>query len=160
MKNKTFDDKDFKTACKMVSRSFDSLSELHDSGICPPKKARASGGGRKKAAQEARESLFSYFDDIRCSLKGRFPKRMLKLEAKPVYSDWIRDHPILGNERPLKFGNHWIKDWESEYNISLRKPNKRCSISKRIEKSVWKVTSKMSGWCVIILFGSITSFHP
>ena len=38
MKNKTFDDKDFKTVCKMASSAFDSLSELHDSGICLPKK--------------------------------------------------------------------------------------------------------------------------
>ena len=117
----------------MASRAFDSLSALHDSGICPPKKARASGGGRKETAPEARESLFGYFDDI-CSLKGRFPKRLLKLKANQLYSEWIRDHPILGNERPLKFGNHWIKDWESEYNISLRKPNKHCSISQEDRK--------------------------
>ena len=31
---------------------------------------------------------------------------------------------LLENEKPLKFGDEWIKDWESEFNISLRKPNK------------------------------------
>ena len=48
MKDKKFEDKNFKMACKIASRSFESLTELSDSGMCPPKKSRAMGGGRKK----------------------------------------------------------------------------------------------------------------
>ena len=129
MKDIKFEDKNFKMACKIASRSFESLTELTDSGACPPKKSRAMGGGRKKSAPDVREALFTYFVDIRGSLKGRFPKRLLTLKARQLYSDWITQNSLQENERPLKFGNQWVKEWECEYNISLRKTNKRFSIS-------------------------------
>ena len=50
-------------------------------------------------------------------------------------------------ENLLRFGRQWIKEWEDEYGVSLRKPNKRFSIKKedlvtRIEdylQNVWTV---------------------
>ena len=113
MKDIKFEDKNFKMACKIASRSFESLTELSDS--------RAMSGGRKKSAPDVREALFTYFVDIRGSLKARFPKRLLTLKARQLYSDWITQNPLQENERPLKFGNQWVKEWECEYNISLRK---------------------------------------
>ena len=110
MKDIKFEDKNFKMACKIASRSFESLTELSDSGVCPPKKSRAMGGGRKKSAPDVRGALFTYFVDIRGSLKGRFPKRLLTLKARKLYSDWITQNPLQENERPLKFGNQLVKE--------------------------------------------------
>ena len=90
---------------------------------------RASGGGRKKNVPEVREALFSYFVDVRESMKGRLPKLLLRLKAKQLYSEQLRKNPLAEGEKSLKFGNRWIQMWEQEYNISLRRPNKRCSIS-------------------------------
>ena len=53
----------------------------------------------------------------------------------------------METEHRLKFGNQWIKDWEKEYGLSFRKPNKRFAIKKedlviRLEdylKNVWTV---------------------
>ena len=59
MKDRKSNDDELKAACKFATRSFEHLSELNDSGVCPPKKMRASGGGRKKNAPEVREALFS-----------------------------------------------------------------------------------------------------
>ena len=122
MKDIKFEDKTLIWLVKLLR------AELSDSGVCPPKKSRAMGGSRKKSAPDVREALFTYFVDIRGSLKGRFPKRLLTLKARQLYSDWIKRNPLQENERPLKFGNQWVKEWECEY-ISLRKPNKRFRIS-------------------------------
>lgn len=104
------------------------------------------GGGRKSKSPEVREALFSWFIDVRESLKGRLPRRMFKLKANALYEEWLRDNPTPESER-LKFGNQWIKMWQNEYGISLRKPNKRYSIKKedlveRLQdylKNVWTI---------------------
>ena len=56
-------------------------------------------------------------------------KRMLKLKAQTPYSEWLTQINVEP-EHLLKFGNQWIKDWEKEYGLSLRKPNKRFAIKK------------------------------
>ena len=80
-------------------------------------------------------------------MKGRLLKRLLRLEAKQLYNEWLRENPLTEGEKPLKFGNQWIQMWEQEYNIGLRRLNKRCTISiedrkTRIEdyfQNVWSV---------------------
>ena len=52
MKDIKFEDKNFKMACKIASRSFESLTEL-------------MGGGRKNSVPDVREAIFAYFVDIR-----------------------------------------------------------------------------------------------
>ena len=54
---------------------------------------------------------------------------MFKVKANELYDEWLRENSTPESER-LKFGNQWIKMWEKEYGISLRKPNKRYSIKK------------------------------
>ena len=49
----------------------------------------------------------------------------------------MKDNPTPVEEQ-LKFSKHWIRDWEKEYGVSLRKPNKRYPISK--EDCVIQVT--------------------
>ena len=74
------------------------------------------------------------------------PKRLFKLKAKELYAEWLIHNPTEP-ENQLRFGSQWIKEWEDEYGVSLRKPNKRFSIKKedlvtRIEdylQNVWTV---------------------
>ena len=120
MKNRKSNDDEFKAACKFATLSFEHLSELSDSSVCRPKIMRGSGGNRKKNASEVKEALFSYYVDVRESMKGRFPKRLIKLKAKQLYSEWLRENQLVAGEKPLKFGNLWIQMWEQECNISLR----------------------------------------
>ena len=51
------------------------------------------------------------------------------MKANQLYEDWLTQNPVPENER-LKFSNQWIKEWQKEYGISLRKPNKKYSIKK------------------------------
>ena len=74
---------------------------------------------------EVRQALLTWFVDVRESLKGRLSRTMLKLKANELYDEWVRENPTPEYER-LKFRNQW----EEEYDISLRKPDKRYSIKK------------------------------
>ena len=74
---------------------------------------------------EVRQALLTWFVDVRESLKGCLSRTMLKLKANELYDEWVRENPTPEYER-LKFRNQW----EEEYDISLRKPDKRYSIKK------------------------------
>ena len=62
-------------------------------------------------------------------MKGRLLRRLFKLKAQQLYTEWLVQNPIPENEK-LKFSNKWIKSWENQYGVSLRRPNKRYSIKK------------------------------
>ena len=109
MKDRKSTDNELKAARKFATRSFERLSELNDSSACPPKKIRASSRGRKKNAPEVTEALFSYFVDVRKTMKGRLSKRLLRLKAKQLYSEWLCENSLVEGEKPLKFGNRWIQ---------------------------------------------------
>ena len=105
------------------------MENLRDPSSCPPKKSRGAGAGRKVKAPEVRVALFHWFVDVRESLKGRLPRRLFKLKAQQLYADWLVQNPVPENKK-LKFSNKWIKLWENEYGVSLKRPNKRYSIKR------------------------------
>ena len=67
---------------------------------------------------------------MRTSLKARLPRTLFKLKAKTFYEDWLLQNAGTPDEEKLQFSNQWIKGRETEYGVSLRKPNKRYSISR------------------------------
>ena len=75
---------------------------------------------------EVREAMFQWFIDVGESLKGRLPMKMFYSKCVQVYSECLtqQSEPIPEKEQ-LKFSKHWIQDLMKEYNVSLRKPNKR-----------------------------------
>ena len=119
-------DPQFEKVVKLASRCYNDIDNLHDPALCLAKNTRASGAGRKPKAPEIREALFSWFIDVRETLKGRLPRR---LKAQQLYTDWLAQNPVPLSDQ-LKFGNTWIQGWEEEYGVSLRKPKKRYSIKK------------------------------
>ena len=62
-------------------------------------------------------------------MKRRLFRRLLKLKARKLYEDWLVQNPVPEKDQ-LKFSNKWIRSWETEYGVSLKKPNKRYSIKK------------------------------
>ena len=68
---------DFQRTIKVATRAFESIADLRDYASRPVKKARFSGGGRKRKAPEIRSALFSWFVNVGEVLKGRLPKRLL-----------------------------------------------------------------------------------
>ena len=65
------DDHNFCKAVKLATRCYNEIEQLRDPSTCAPAKKGAIGGGRKSKAPEVREALFSWFVDVRESLKGR-----------------------------------------------------------------------------------------
>ena len=53
------------------------------------------------------------------------PQRIFKMKVNQLYEEWLTQNPVPENEK-LKFSNQW----QQEYGISLRKPNKKYSIKK------------------------------
>ena len=82
-------------------------------------------------APDVRDALFEWFIDVRNVLKGRLPINMFITKANELYLNWLKQQPepIL-EENKLKFTRQWIKGWMKEYQVSLKKPNKRFAIKK------------------------------
>ena len=127
--NASNDDPDLEKATKLASHCYNDLERLRDTSSCPPKKSRETGAGRKVKVQEVRVALFNWFVDVRKSLKRRLPRPLFKLKAQQLYGDWVVQNPTPEDQR-LKFTNKWIKQWENECGLSLKKTSKRFSIKK------------------------------
>ena len=78
-----------------------------------------------------RGALFHWFVDLRESLKESLPHRLFKLKARQLYAEWLIQNPIPVKDQ-LKFSNKWIKSWENQYVVSLRRPKKRYSIQRDV----------------------------
>ena len=126
MKNYKGRDPEFLKALSFARRCYNDFVNSKFSDEPPQKRFRAVGGGRKIQAPEVREALFFWFIDIRGTLKGRLPKKILIVKAKELYQDWLKQQPVaIDPEKQLKFTDCWIYAWMKEYEISLQKPNKR-----------------------------------
>ena len=137
LKAKLAHDMDFRKAHSFAQRCFNQFEKAPQLEPIPNKRFRAPGGGRKARAPEVRDALFEWFIDIRGSLKGRLPKKLLIAKAKSLYENWLRQQvEEIPEDKKLKFGNHWVMDWMKEYGVSLKKPNKRYAIAQadRIER--------------------------
>ena len=139
-----------KNAVKLRKRCYDQQMRNQLEIVEPPAKSKFCnpGGGRKVTAPEVREALYDWFIDVRGSLKARLPRSLFKTQAKFFYDSWwSQQSEEVEEQPPLTFSNKWIKGWMAEYNVSLRKPNKRFQIkqSDREErvyeyvKNVWTI---------------------
>ena len=56
---------------------------------------------------------------------------MFRSKCRQVYDEWLKQQlePVPVQDQ-LKFSKHWIQDWMKQYNVSLRKPNKKNTIKK------------------------------
>ena len=81
-------------------------------------------------------------------LKERLQKKIFLAKAESLYLEYCKWKLEEGVEpEKLTFSNHWLKDWRKEYQISIKKPNKRFLINastrkKRVAdflKNIWIV---------------------
>ena len=150
LKDLKHNDPQLTKALKLGKRCLDQALKAENDISEPPtkKRYRQSGGGRKVVAPSVREALYDWFIDIRGSLKARLPRSLFKAQAKFFYDHWLEQQSDeIKNQPELVFSNKWIKGWMTEYNVSLRKPNKRYQIKQddrkeRISeyiKNIWRV---------------------
>ena len=149
LNDKRCDTADFKSATKFVSRCLEKLvrdefdaEENRRSG-----KFRVLGAGKPRYAVEVRQALFSFFIDVRTSLKERSPRSILTSKAKQIYSEYCyikRQGGEVADQ--LKFTNRWLNEWCKEYRISLKHPKERFSISNADRKRRMNVWATRYWW--------------
>ena len=150
MKDEKSDTSDYKSCIKLVGRCEELLKNgsFNIEGNAIGTKFRIQGAGAPKKFPSVRKELFEFFIDIRSSLKARLPKKIFLAKARSIYEnycEWQRQEGI--EPEKLSFSNRWLKEWCKEYQISMKKPNKRFSISaearkKRVTdflKNIWTV---------------------
>ena len=136
-KNATNNDSEFKSAKSFVSRCLTKFEngQFNIEGNDGAKRYRLLGAGPPRKAVELRESLFDFFIDIRYSLKGRLSVYLLKLKAEELYATYRQLKQEAGEvPEDIVICKQWISNWAKEYNVSLRHPNKRYSISGEARK--------------------------
>ena len=107
----------------------------------PKKQERVVQAENRKILKSERH-FFSWFIDVRETLKELLPLRLFKLKAQQQHTDWLTQNPVPLSDQ-LKFGNTLIQGWEEEYGVSLRKPNKWYSTKKKTQWNLLQTISKM-----------------
>jgi hypothetical protein len=130
-------DPKFRAATKFVKRCHDGHVQDHWKAIKSTKSRRKiSGSGSHPRLPELRLALFSWFVDVRTGLRGRLPRAALVAKAKAMYSDYVafsQQHNTTIEK--LSFSKSWVKGWEQQFQISLKKPNKTFKLSFEVRKS-------------------------
>ena len=89
------DDLEFCKAIKLASQCFNEIEQLRNPPTCAPTKKRALGRGRKSKAMEVRQALFTWFVNVRESLKGCLPHTMFKLKVNELYDEHLLKTKLL-----------------------------------------------------------------
>ena len=88
------------------------------------------------------------------------PKKIFLAKAKSLYRDyceWKREECVKPEK--LSFSNRWLKDWCKEYQISIKKPNKRIFITASARKK--RITNFLKNiWTVRYTFTKLYGVDP
>ena len=81
-----------------------------------------------------REQLFSWFCGVRGRIKGRLPMQVLRSKAMALRMQCLVAATSQGVRAvvPKIEGSNWLWRWRKTYNVSLRQPNKRWKVPRRI----------------------------
>lgn len=87
--------------------------------------------GRPFKAGPLREQLFAWFTDIRASIKGRLPTRVVMNMALQLRSQYVGEMLSRGLvAKPPKVDAMWLWRWKKQYEVSFRLPNRRYKVSR------------------------------
>ena len=131
------DSADFLNACKFVNQCVDleKKGKFDIEGNCSKKHFRVAGAGPPTKAVEVRNSLFEYFIDVRTALKGRLPKKLFLAKAKELLQSYNEERRKRREDpETILFSNRWLKGWCKQFHVSMKRPNKRFSITQEKRK--------------------------
>ena len=91
-------------------------------------------GAHLVKAPVLREQLFAWFAGVRGRIKGRLPMQVLMSKAMSLRLQCMVAAIKLGHKAsvPKLVGTSWLWKWRKDYNVSLRKPNKRWKVPRRV----------------------------
>jgi len=99
--------------------------------------------------------LFEWFCSIKRSVKGRVTPAYVLRRAKLLNEAYITAHLKQGLQADAPVMNHqWLQRWRFEYNISLRKPNRKWKIPRAILEdrleTMWLNVVRVRAMCKLI----------
>ncbi|MCP4245229.1 MAG: hypothetical protein GY772_32230, partial [bacterium] len=100
------------------------------------KRKRSAAGlglGRPPLAPAMRQDLFRWFCQLRGSVKGRIPLKLLRAQAERCRENYLAAclRSRVSRRAPL-ITAAWLRSFREECRISLRLPNKRWKVSRRV----------------------------
>ena len=90
--------------------------------------------GRPFKAPALRQRLFDWFCELRKIVLGRLPVRCLRRQAVKLRTEYIAECLRRGVEpdAPKTITNQWLRRWRLEHSVSLRRPNRRWKVPRRV----------------------------
>ena len=101
------------------------------------KRLKTDQGSHRKKAPGVRQELFAWFSVLRHSIDYkvfvRFPPKLLDLKAKELVNLYCAECLKNGvRPNPPQVTSGWLKGWQCEYRVSLRKPNRKFKVPRRV----------------------------
>ena len=103
-----------------------------------------------------RTELFEWFSVMRHSVKTRIPAKVLEVKAKQVTQDYVTACLLNGSKpEPPTINAKWLKRWQMEYGVSLRKPNRKYKVPKKVLEDrlqiFWKNIARLRAAAIKLL---------
>lgn len=88
--------------------------------------------GRPEKGLAVSQALFAWFVDIRGSIAGRMPIKVMLAKARMLLVDYVARMLSIGSVPVIPSLTHcWLYRWKKRYGVSFRKPNRRYKLSRR-----------------------------
>ena len=74
-----------------------------------------------------RETLYDWFLSVRSAVATRIPPKVVRMKADALATSLVQEMGRTGEflQIPKIDESGWLRRWKRDYNVSLRKPNKR-----------------------------------
>ena len=103
-----------------------------------------------------RELLFQWFCKLRGAIKGRLPLKLLEGKAMALRQEYIRESLSRGVHASVpSICPKWLYIFRKKYNISLRRPNRRWKVPRKVLLSrlrcMWLNTIRVRALALLLL---------
>ena len=89
-------------------------------------------------------------------MKTRIPAKVLEVKAKQITQDYVTASLLNGiKPDPPTINAKWLKRWQMEYAVSLRKPNRKYKVPKKVLEDrlqiFWKNIARLRAAAIKLL---------
>jgi hypothetical protein len=109
------------------------------------RRRKRGGQGRPEKAPMVKEFLCKWFCAERRSIRGRIPPSLMLAKARVLMESCVEEHAVRGRRADAaKVDYARLRRWKFQFRVSLRLPNRKWSVPRRIMKARLE-----TAWCNI-----------